>query len=170
MKPTRFPRHASAPVPAHAALAAVAALLLGACSLLGAGGERERGTIFAPAPAIQADPAWPAADWQLSVNPPTAPRTVDTFRVVVRPTPGELQVYKGAIWSQPAPDLVQDAVVHAFEDSGRIGGVTRNGAGINSDFQLLLDVRRFDSDYAEAGGPADPGETKKTPAREARRG
>ena len=28
-------------------------------------------------------------------------------RILVRPRPGELQVYKGAAWTQPAPDLVQ---------------------------------------------------------------
>jgi len=133
-------------------MAAMCALaLLAGCSILP---EKVPISLHAPDPRIQPDPAWPSVDWQLVVPRPSASGLVDSARIAVRPTPGELQVYKGAIWSQPAPDLVHDAVVHAFEDSARIGGVARNGAGINSDFKLLLDVRRFDSDYAEAGGPA----------------
>lgn len=150
MKPTRsFPARA----PARAALAAVAALLLGACSLLGAGGERERGTIFAPAPTIRADPSWPAVDWQLSVNPPTAARTVDTFRVVVRPTPGELQVYAGASWARAPSDMVEDVILRTLEDSGRIPGVARRGSGAAPDYRLLLDLRRFEADYAGRAVP-----------------
>lgn len=128
----------------------VVALLAG-CSILP---EKTAISLFAPDPRIQADPAWPEVDWQLVVPRPVGPALVDSARITVRPAPGELQVYKAAAWTQPAPDIVQDAVVHAFEDSGRIGGVARRGEGINAEYTLLLDVRRFDSDYAEPGGPA----------------
>lgn len=125
--------------------------VLAGCSILP---EKTAISLFAPDPRIQADPAWPEVEWQLVVPRPVGPALVDSARISVRPAPGELQVYKAAAWTQPAPDIVQDAVVHAFEDSGRIGGVARRGDGINADYTLLLDVRRFDSDYAEPGGPA----------------
>lgn len=131
-------------------LALVAAATAG-CSILP---EKTDISLFAPDPRVQADPAWPSVDWQLVVPRPAGAALVDSARIAVRPAPGELQVYKAAAWTQPAPDLVHDAVLHAFEDSGRIGGVARRGEGLNADFQLLLDVRRFDSDYAEPGGPA----------------
>ena len=130
-----------------ACLAATAA----GCSILP---EKTEIALFAPDPRLQADPARPTVDWQLVVPRPVGPALVDSARITVRPAPGELQVYKAAAWTQPPPDLVQDAVVHAFEDSGRIGGVARRGDGINAEYTLLLDVRRFDSDYAEPGGPA----------------
>lgn len=137
-------------------LAAAAALLLGACSVLGAGGERERGAIHAPAPQLRTDPAWPQVDWQLSINPPTAARTVDTFRIVVRPTPGELQVYGGASWALAPSDMVEDAILRTLEDSGRITGVARRGVGMAPDYRLLLDLRRFEAAY---GGSAMPSAT-----------
>src|SRR5690606_36427904 len=127
------------------------AAILAGCSILP---EKTEVALFAPDPWISADPAWPAADWQLVVPRPGGAALVDSPRIVVRPAPGALQVYKGAAWTQPALDIVHDAVMHAFEDSGRIGGVARRGEGIGADFQLLLDVRRLDSDYAEPGGPA----------------
>ena len=134
-------------------LAAVALpLALGACSILGAG-DREPGTIYSPAPRLQADPSWPEVDWQLAVNPPTAPRTVDTFRVAVRPVPGELQVYAGASWARAPSDMVEDAILRTLEDSGKVPGVARRGSGIAPDYRLLLDLRRFEADYAGGDRP-----------------
>ena len=133
---------------------AVAVLALGACSLLGGAGERERGAIYAPDPRVQADPAWPRVDWQLSINPPTAARTVDTFRIAVRPVPGELQVYGGASWARAPSDLVEDAVLRTLEDSGHAPGVARRGSGIAPDYRLLLDLRRFEADYAGRAVPS----------------
>jgi cholesterol transport system auxiliary component len=72
----------------------------------------------------------------------------------VRPADGELQVYHGAIWAQPVPDIVQDQVLGAFEDSGRISGVARRGSGVTGDYELQLDIRRFESDYAGGTTPS----------------
>ena len=145
MKPTRSA--------GRALIAVTASLLLGACSLLGGAGERERGTIYSPAPAIRADAAWPRVDWQLSVNPPTAARTVDTFRIAVRPVPGELQVYGGASWARAPSDMVEDVILRTLEDSGHAPGVARRGSGIAPDYRLLLDLRRFEADYAGGSLP-----------------
>ena len=92
--------------------------------------------------------------WQLSVAKPSAARIIDSQRINVRPTPGELQVYHGAGWAQPATDMLEVSVVRAFEDSGKIAAVARIGAGIRSDYKLAIDVRRFESDYAGQSLPA----------------
>ena len=123
---------------------------LAGCSLIP---EKEPLALYSPAAKVAPDPAWPSVQWQLQIPRPLAPELVDSPRIVVRPAPGELQVYKGAVWAEPAPDLVQDAVLHAFEDSGRIGGVARRGSGVAGDYELLLDLRRFDSDYAGSASP-----------------
>lgn len=128
-------------------LAPVALIVaLGACSLLG-GGERSQVTIYSPVVRIEPDAAWPQVDWQLILVKPTAARVVDSPRINVRPEPSELQVYKGVSWAQPATDMVDDALVRGFEDSGRISGVARATTGIRADYKLALDVRRFESDY-----------------------
>ena len=125
-----------------------ASLLLGACSILGGAGARERSTLYSPDPRPQADAAWPRVDWQLSINPPTAARTVDTFRIAVRPVPGELQVYGGASWARAPSDMVEEVILRTLEDSGHVPGVARRGSGIAPDYRLLLDLRRFEADYA----------------------
>ncbi|GGK13292.1 ABC-type transport auxiliary lipoprotein family protein [Luteimonas terricola] len=136
------------------AVLAAGVLALGACSLLGGAGERERGMIYAPDPQVQADPAWPRVDWQLSINPTTAARTVDTFRITVRPVPGELQVYGGASWARAPSDMVEDVVLRTLEDSGHVPGVARRGSGIAPDYRLLLELRRFEADYAGRAVPS----------------
>lgn len=128
--------------------------LLAGCSILGGGSERERATIYAPDPRVSADPSWPDVDWQLSLSPPSAARAIDSFRIAVRPAPGELQVYKGASWAKTPTDMLQDALLRALEDSGRIRAVARQGTGVAADYKLVMDLRRFDADYAGAAAPA----------------
>ncbi|HBN52515.1 MAG TPA: ABC transporter [Stenotrophomonas sp.] len=128
-------------------LAPFCVLFLAGCSLL-ASSDRHPITIYAPQARASADPAWPQVDWQLAVAKPAASRLVDSPRINVRPTPGELEVYRGATWSQPATDMLEDALLRGFEDSGRIGAVARIATGIRSDYKLSIDLRRFESDYA----------------------
>ena len=78
---------------------------------------------------------------------------VDSPRINVRPTPSQLEIYKGASWAQPATDMIEDTLLRGFEDSGRIRGVARSTAGIRADYKLSTDVRRFESDYRGQATP-----------------
>ena len=110
--------------------------------------------IYDPQPRVQADASWPQVDTQLVVLRPNAERLLNSARILVRPTPGELQVYKGATWTQPTPDILQDAIVRTLEDSRKLAGVTRRGGGIAGDFDLATDIRQFDADYAGGASPS----------------
>lgn len=132
-------------------LCAVFALALATgCSLLP---ERSEVRLFDPQPQAVVDADWPQVDWQLAIPRPHADATVDSIRILVRPQPGEVQVYKGAAWTQAAPDLVQDTLVRVFADSGRLSGISRRGDGVGADYTLLLDLRAFESDYTATGAP-----------------
>jgi cholesterol transport system auxiliary component len=132
------------------AATALLATLAGCSTIVG---KKETLSLYAPEATVQPDAAWPQVRWALQIPRPHASELVDSPRIVVRPSDGELQVYHGALWAEPAPDLVQDAVLRAFEDSGRIGGVARRGSGVNGDYELLLDIRAFESDYAGGATP-----------------
>ena len=137
----------------HGRLGALSlALVLGGCSILG--GPKEAVTIYAPQVRVAADAAWPQADWQLSIGQPNTPRMVDSVRIAVRPVPGEMQVYKGAIWAREPDEQLQDALLRTLEESGRIASVVRQGSGIAADYRLELDLRRYEADYAGAAVPA----------------
>lgn len=123
------------------------AMLLAGCSILGGGSPKDAATIYAPDPRIEAVPSWPAVSWQLAMTHPTSARMIDSLRIAVRPTPGELQVYKGASWAKTPTEMVEDGMLRALEDSGKIPAVARQGSGIAADYKLISDLRRFEADY-----------------------
>ena len=129
----------------------VSALLLAstlaACSILG-GAEPIQ--ILDPSAKAVPRADWPQARWSLLVPRPIAIQALDTERIVVRPAPGVLQVYKGAAWSETAPDLVHTSLLRAFEDSGKILSVARPGGAVRGDYQLTSELRAFDSIYEGA--------------------
>jgi len=128
------------------------AAALSACSI--GGSPRQSATLYSPDVRIQAAADWPTVSWQLMIVKPVAARMVDSPRIAVRPVPGELQVYRGASWAQPATDLVEATILRAMEDSGRIPAVARSGTGIRADYKLVMDLRRFESDYVGGTTPA----------------
>lgn len=133
-------------------LAGLVAALLAGCSILG--GEKQPNTIYVTnlQPAVEA--AWPSVPWQLSLSRPEAARSVDTLRIAVRPLPHEMQYYKNAAWAKLPSDQIQETVQRALEASQRLPAVARQGSGIAADYKLVMDIRRFDSDYAGGTTPS----------------
>ena len=132
-------------------LSTIAALaMLAGCSVLP---KQEDITIHSALSRIAPDPAWPQVRAQLLVTRPTADRMLGDPRIVVRPALGELQVYHGATWAESPPEMVQRSVLQLLEDSGRLKGVAARGGGISGDYELAMDIRRFDSDYAGGTAP-----------------
>ena len=127
-------------------------LALAGCSLVG--GSKEPATIYAPLPQLHTDPAWPVLDAQLSIGTPHVAGMLDGVRIAVRPVPGELQVYKGALWAKDPGEQLRDAVLATLEESGKLAAVARQGSGIAADFRLELDVRRYEADYAGGATPS----------------
>jgi len=142
---------ANKPVVPRVALACVALLALAACGVIP---KREPTAIFEPArPAAAQHADWPRANWSLVVAKPVASAMLDSDRIVVRPAGGEITVYKASAWTDTAPELVQSALLHRFEDSGKILSVARPGSGVRGDYQLQTDLRAFESVYAGEGRP-----------------
>ncbi len=130
----------------------LAATLLSGCSSLV--GPMSPSTIFAPEITVQTDAAWPAVDWSLDLARTTGPQALDGMQIMVSPTPGELQAYRGAIWAQSPGAMIETSLMRTLEDSGKIGSVTRQGSGASTDYRLLIDLRDFRSDYAGGGTPS----------------
>lgn len=134
----------------RAVVALALAAALAACSPLPA--KRTSAQIYTAEPRIAVDEGWPQVTWQLVVVRPVASQLLDSNRIAVRPRPGQLQVYRDAVWVESAPNLVQNAILRGFEDSGRIVAVGRPGTGLRADYSLSLDLRRFETDYPADGG------------------
>lgn len=117
------------------------------------GGDRVPITLLSPPFAVATSPDWPKVSWQLSLAKPVARQMIDTQRIIVRPTPGELQYYRGGSWVTSTTDMTLDAILQTFEDSQCIDAVARQGTGINADYKLIMDIRRFEADFTQSDGP-----------------
>lgn len=133
------------------ALVLAAVLALPACSLIG--GKKAPPAQFAPVAEAAPDPAWPRVDAQLLLAPVQVARPYDSLRIAVRPTPQELQVYKDGVWAQRPSEMLATSLLRTFENADRVRAVARAGSGVNADYRLVLDVRRFEADYAGADTP-----------------
>lgn len=149
---TRSPFAKTACVRRWLAMSAAVLLLSGCSSILG--GSKTPTTIYAPVTRAQAPADWPAVQWSLALGRSYGGRGADGLRIAVRPAPNELQVYKGAQWSRPPNEMLEEGILQTLEDSGRIATVARQGTGIGADYRLLLDVRRFEADYAGNSVPS----------------
>jgi cholesterol transport system auxiliary component len=92
--------------------------------------------------------------WSLAVEVPQAPHDLDTDRLVISRTADTADYYANAVWQDRLPSIVQNALVDAFEASGRIGQVVRASEGVVSDYILKVDIDDFMARYdAPDGAP-----------------
>jgi cholesterol transport system auxiliary component len=102
----------------------------------------------APAP-VQAMARLP---WSLSVMRPSAPSALDTERIPLIQPDLTLDYYANANLPDAIPDLVQAALVAAFEKSGAPASVARESDALHSDYDLFIDIRDFELRYAVRDG------------------
>ncbi|HEY2345198.1 MAG TPA: ABC-type transport auxiliary lipoprotein family protein [Xanthomonadaceae bacterium] len=136
-------------------LVAALAGTLALCSCSGILPKAEPMEILTPQVRVEPDPAWPQVRWQLSVGRPNANDMLESRRLSVIPTPGRIQFYKDVSWDDTVPEIVQSAIVEAFEDSGKIVAVGRQANGLRNDFSLQLDLRDDEAVYNTPGGPPE---------------
>lgn len=91
-----------------------------------------------------------ARNRQILINEPSALKALDSEQIVIRPTPSAIQYLAKSQWSDRLPNIVQDKLVQAFENSGQVGGVGRPGDGLAIDYKILTAIRAFEI-KADAG-------------------
>jgi cholesterol transport system auxiliary component len=120
------------------------------------------GSIIGPpeaAPLYVLDPDTPPATsggrvrWQLTVVLPESPDSLDTTRISLLLPAGQMDYFANANWQDRLPLLVQDTLVEAFENSGRMPAVGRETEGLKSDYLLVTDIRDFQAHYDVADTP-----------------
>lgn len=101
-------------------------------------------TVTAPEPA----------QFQLVVNEPSAVRSLETDRIVVKPQPSRITYYKDAVWSDRLPRLMQARMVEAFENAGLVNAVGSRADRLDADLELASEVRAFQVEIDEGAGEA----------------
>jgi ABC-type uncharacterized transport system auxiliary subunit len=131
-------------------MAAVLAVSLGGCALLGGGKSAP------PTYDLTATKTFPRANraprGQLIIPEATALGVLDTEKVVVRPNVAEITALADAQWAERLPKLVQTRIIQTFENANRLRAVGRPSDRLTADYQLLLDIRAFQ--ISVPAGPA----------------
>ncbi len=82
----------------------------------------------------------------LLIAEPSTIQILNSERIVVRDSGGSLSYLPGAQWADQLPALVQSRMVATFENTSRIGAVSRPGDRVSPDFQINTEIRRFEID------------------------
>lgn len=136
--------------PARLIVAITLLFVLAGCAG-GLGGSTPPDTYgLSPAPAVTGDSA---RNRQILISEPTALKALDSEQIVIRPSPSAIQYLADSQWSDRLPKIVQDKLVQAFENSGRVGGVGRPGEGLAIDYNIITAIRSFEI-KADAGEQA----------------
>ena len=125
----------------------------GACALLA---PREDITVYAPALTqlieSKTDRSF-APTVQLVVEQPHAIAPFDGTRIVVMPTPGEVQFYKSVRWRDSVPVMLQDLLLQAFRQTADFASATPSIGTARSDFILYSNIEAFQAEYRNATAP-----------------
>jgi len=125
-------------------------ILLGGCDVK-LPGEGPPPRLFTLNPKTTFDSDLPDVNWQLIIELPTAPASLDTVRIAVQRTPLELDYYAQAAWTDRVPSMIQTLLISSFENTGKIVSVGRESVGLRADFLLKTDIRNFEVEYGTEG-------------------
>lgn len=85
----------------------------------------------------------PDVDWQLVVDTPSAPASINTNRIGLMETPYRFNYFAEASWVDRAPLMVQNLIIESFDNSHAIVGVGPASIGLRPNFVLQPELREF---------------------------
>jgi cholesterol transport system auxiliary component len=138
-------------LPRRALLLGGAALALAGCSDL-IGPSSAPVQLYALKPSGGVPTTGPKVPWHLSVGLPTATDYLDRSRIALIKSDTSVDYFADSQWTDHLPVLVQEALVEAFENSGRIDGVAAESDGFKADYVLQTDLRDFEARYDQPDG------------------
>jgi len=106
-------------------------------------------SLYVLQPKTTYDASLPTVSYQLVVQVPDAPQSLDTARVALARSPTTIDYFANAAWTDRAPVMVQDLLVESFENTHKIVSVGRDTTGLRADYVLLTDLRDFEARYYE---------------------
>lgn len=132
-------------------LSGSAGLVLTGCSdLIGPSSAPKQ--LFMLRPDGGASTAGPKVPWSLSILTTTVSDHLDSSRIALTQADNSVDYFADAAWTDHLPRLVEDALVEAFENSGRIDAVSADSEGFHSDYILQAELRDFEARYDRPDG------------------
>lgn len=122
----------------------VDAILAGLERMTGGGTDQTKVPLYDLLAATEfPPPPEPAPSWLLVVPEPTTLMGFNTDKILLQPAEGESVPLDNARWTDNLPVLVQEKIIQSFENAGYAQSISRSRDGVDADYQLLIDIRRF---------------------------
>jgi cholesterol transport system auxiliary component len=133
-------------------------VLLGTATLLLAGCSDLIGPTSTPLLLYPLEPTGGASTtgakvgFSLAVVTTTNSEHLQSARIALTQPDGSIDYFAGAAWTDHLPVLVQNGLVEAFENSGRIDAVASDAEGFHADYFLQAEIRDFQAHYSAPDG------------------
>ena len=99
-----------------------------------------------PSQAVAPSPA-ASVSWSLRINQPQASLALNNARIAVLPDGNQISSYAASRWSDPAPRLLRNHLLKAFQTDGRVTALSSDDDGLQADFALGGELQAFQSEY-----------------------
>lgn len=126
-------------------LLATSASLPGCGPLAALQGEPKRDVFELRAPATPTGCGRARID-EMVVEAPKARGTLDSERIMIRPSPLQTQYLPDAQWGDTVPDMLQRILVQSLGATGSFSYVGRVPLGIAGDYALLSEIEDFNAE------------------------
>lgn len=83
----------------------------------------------------------------LRIATPAANRSIDSERILVLPEGDVIKSYAGVRWSDPAPQLLRDRLLDAFQADGRFPRLSADNTNIAAEVELDGTLTAFQTEY-----------------------
>ena len=122
--------------------------LSSACSILP---KAENAEVYRLPAAVAASSTSAPVSWSLRVNKPLASDIFNVPRIAVVPQGNQISSYKGARWTDPAPTLLRNRILDAFQRDGRVPRLSADDSNLQADYELVGELQAFQSEYSAQG-------------------
>ncbi|MHC1481554.1 ABC-type transport auxiliary lipoprotein family protein [Frateuria aurantia] len=123
-------------------------LALNGCSLLSRPTPPTVYRLPPPAAAVSTQHA-STANWSLQIATPLAPASINQNAITVLPQPDQINSYRGARWSDPAPVLFRDALVRQLQQTHPAAVISNDDSEVTTQFRLTGRLDAFQSEYRD---------------------
>lgn len=89
---------------------------------------------------------------QLIVEPPVVASSLDTARILIRPSATEVQYLPDGQWTDTPAKMLQTALVRELDDTGAFGYVGRVPLGQGGDEAIISEIIAFEAQLQPGGG------------------
>lgn len=126
-------------------------LLPGCAALSALRGEPDRDVFELRAPSVTAPRCGRGRIAELVVEPPKTRATLDSERIMIRPSPLQTQYLPDAVWGDTVPLTLQGLLVDTLGHYDVFTHVGRAPLGVAGDYALISEIRDFNAEVAGEG-------------------